>query len=113
TLPVLLGLWFRYIFQAVLTTAIMLPQRGRSIFHTRHPGLHVLRGALLAVTSLLTFLSVKHMPVGEFTAIAMIAPLVVTLLAAGLLGEHVSRLRWLLVTGGFIGTLVIIRPGGD
>jgi drug/metabolite transporter (DMT)-like permease len=113
TLPVLLGLWFRYIFQAVLTTAVMLPQRGRSIFHTRHFGLHVLRGALLATTSLLTFLSVAYMPVGEFTAIAMIAPLVVTLLAATLLGEHVSRLRWVLVAGGFVGTLVIIRPGGD
>ncbi len=113
TLPVLLGLWFRYIFQAVITTAVMLPQRGRAIFHTRHPGLHVLRGALLAATSLLTFLSVKYMPVGEFTAIAMIAPLVVTLLAASLLGEHVSRLRWTLVAGGFVGTLVIIRPGGD
>lgn len=113
TLPVLLGLWFRYIFQAVLTTAVMLPQRGRAIFHTRHPGLHVLRGALLAATSLLTFLSVAYMPVGEFTAIAMIAPLVVTLLAASLLGEHVSRLRWVLVAGGFVGTLVIIRPGGD
>jgi len=53
------------------------------------------------------------MPVGEFTAIAMIAPLVVTLLAATLLGEHVSRTRWVLVAGGFVGTLVIIRPGGD
>lgn len=113
TLPVLLGLWFRYIFQAVLTTVVMLPQRGRTIFHTRHPGLHMLRGLLLAVTSLLTFLSVKYMPVGEFTAIAMIAPLVVTLLAASLLGEHVSRLRWMLVAGGFIGTLIIIRPGGE
>jgi len=113
TLPVLLGLWFRYIFQAVLTTAVMLPQRGRTIFHTRHLGLHVLRGALLATTSLLTFLSVAYMPVGEFTAIAMIAPLVVTLLAATLLGEHVSRTRWVLVAGGFVGTLVIIRPGGD
>ncbi|MDZ4074106.1 MAG: DMT family transporter [Hylemonella sp.] len=113
TLPVLLGLWFRYIFQAVLTTAVMLPQRGRTIFHTRHLGLHVLRGALLATTSLLTFLSVAYMPVGEFTAIAMIAPLVVTLLAATLLGEHVSRTRWVLVAGGFAGTLVIIRPGGD
>ena len=34
TLPVLLGLWFRYVFQAVATTAIMLPQRGRALFRT-------------------------------------------------------------------------------
>ena len=53
------------------------------------------------------------MPVGEFTAIVMITPLAVTLLAATLLKEHVSRLRWALVAGGFAGTLVIIRPGGE
>lgn len=112
TLPVLLGLWFRYIFQAVITTAVMWPQRGRSIFHTRRVGAQLLRGALLLVSSMFTFFSVKYMPLGEFTAIAMITPLVVTLLAATLLGEHVSRRRWALVTGGFIGTLIIIRPGG-
>lgn len=112
TLPVLLGLWFRYIFQAVITTAIMLPQRGRALFRTRRLGAQLLRGALLLVTSLFTFLSVKYMPLGEFTAIAMITPLVVTLLAATLLGEHVSRRRWVLVAGGFVGTLIIVRPGG-
>ncbi len=112
TLPVLLGLWFRYIFQAVITTAVMLPRRGLAIFHTRRPRAHVLRGVLLLVTSLLTFLSVSYMPIGEFTAIAMIAPLVVTLLAASLLGERVSGKRWALVAGGFVGTLIIIRPGG-
>jgi drug/metabolite transporter (DMT)-like permease len=112
TLPVLLGLWFRYIFQAVITTAVMWPQRGRSLFHTRRLGAQLLRGAMLAVTSLFTFLSVKYMPLGEFTAIAMITPLVVTLLAATWLGEHVSRRRWVLVAGGFLGTLIIIRPGG-
>lgn len=113
TLPVLLGLWFRYVFQAVATTAIMLPQRGRALFRTRRLGAQLLRGVLLLVTSLFTFLSVKYLPVGEFTAIAMITPLVVTLLAATLLGEQVSRRRWVLVAGGFLGTLLIVRPGGD
>ncbi len=112
TLPVLLGLWFRYIFQAVITTVVMLPQRGPAMFHTRRPRAHLLRGVLLLLTSLMTFLSVAYMPVGEFTAIAMITPLVVTLLAAFLLGERVSPLRWALVAGGFVGTLVIVRPGG-
>ena len=51
------------------------------------------------------------MPVAEFTAIVMITPLVVTLLAATVLNEHVSPLRWALVAGGFAGTLVIMRPG--
>jgi drug/metabolite transporter (DMT)-like permease len=112
SVPLLFALWFRYAFQALATTVVMLPQRGRALLRTNRLFLQCLRGTLLFITSLFTFLSVKYMPVGEFTAIAMITPLVVTLLAATLLDEPVSRLRWTLVAGGFIGTLFIIRPGG-
>jgi drug/metabolite transporter (DMT)-like permease len=64
-------------------------------------------------TSLLAFASLKYMPVGEFTAIIMVSPLAVTVLAATVLHERVTPLRWVLVAGGFAGTLVIIRPGGE
>jgi drug/metabolite transporter (DMT)-like permease len=111
--PLLMALWFRYFFQAVATTAIVLPTRGRSIWVTRRLPWHLLRGVLLLTSSLLAFASLLYLPVGEFTAIVMITPLVITLLAATLLKEHVSRLRWGLVAGGFVGTLMIIRPGGS
>lgn len=111
TVPLLMALWFRYAFQAVLTTAVVVPLRGLRSLRTAHPRFHLLRGLLLLTTSLLSFLSLQHLPVGEFTAIVAIVPLVVTLLAATRLGESVSRLRWLLVVGGFVGTLIIIRPG--
>ncbi|WP_218628216.1 DMT family transporter [Variovorax sp. dw_308] len=110
--PVLMGVWFRYAFQAVATTAVLLPLHGTSLLRTAHPGYQVLRGALLLVTSVLAFLSLRYMPLAEFTAIVLIAPLAVTLLAATTLKEHVSPLRWALVAGGFAGTLVILRPGG-
>lgn len=110
--PLLMALWFRYFFQAAATTAIVLPLRGWPVWRTRRPGWHVLRGLLLLTSSFLAFASLRYLPVGEFTAIVMIAPLAVTLLAAWLLKEQVSLLRWLLVAGGFLGTLIIIRPGG-
>jgi drug/metabolite transporter (DMT)-like permease len=113
TVPLLMGLWFRYAFQAVTTTALVLPQRGWAVLRTRHLAFQVLRGFLLLISSFFAFLSLRFMPVAEFTAIVMIAPLAVTLLAATVLKERVSLLRWLLVIGGFIGTLVIIRPGGE
>jgi drug/metabolite transporter (DMT)-like permease len=113
SVPLLMALWCRYAFQAVLTTATVLPQRGMSVLRTRNPRFQWLRGALLLTSSLLAFASLKYMPVGEFTAIMMIAPLAITVLAATLLKEHVSPLRWILVVGGFAGTLVIIRPGGE
>ncbi len=113
SVPLLMALWFRYFFQAVATTAVVLPMRGLAVLRTAHPKFQCLRGVLLLTSSLLAFLSLKYMPVGEFTAIGAIVPLVITLLAATSLGEKVSPLRWGLVLGGFIGTLVIIRPGGD
>jgi drug/metabolite transporter (DMT)-like permease len=110
--PILMAVWFRYAFQAVATTAVLLPLRGTALLRTRHPRYQLLRGALLLVSSTLAFLSLRYMPLAEFTSIVLIAPLVITLLAATTLKEHVSPLRWTLVAGGFIGTLVILRPGG-
>lgn len=110
--PVLMALWFRYAFQAIATTAAMLPSRGWRLFKTAHLKFQCLRGMLLLTTSVFAFFSLKYMPVGEFTAIIMVTPLVITLLASLTLGERVSVLRWMLVVGGFVGTLIIIRPGG-
>jgi drug/metabolite transporter (DMT)-like permease len=111
--PVLMALWFRFAFQALATTAVVLPLRGASALRTKHPKFQCLRGVLMLCTSLLAFASLKYMPVGEFTAIIMVSPLAVTVLAATVLHEKVTPLRWLLVAGGFAGTLVIIRPGGE
>ena len=109
---VLLALWFRYAFHAVVVTAVMLPIRGRSLVRTEHPRYQALRGVLLLSVSLMSFVAVQYMPVGEFTAIVMVTPLAVTLLAALFLRERVTVLRWLLVAGGFAGALLVVRPGG-
>jgi len=91
---------------------VLLPLRGTALLRTQHPRYQALRGALLLGSSLFAFLSLRYMPLAEFTSIVLIAPLVITLLAATTLKEQVSPLRWTLVAGGFIGTLVILRPGG-
>ncbi|WP_349743413.1 DMT family transporter [Roseateles cavernae] len=113
-LPVLLILWARYSFQA-LTMAIWLGlQRARgdaAAFSSAHPKFQAVRGLLLLATSAMSFYGVQYMPVAEFTAINMLTPVVVTLLAALVLHERVSRLRWALVIGGFAGALIVIRPG--
>jgi drug/metabolite transporter (DMT)-like permease len=111
--PFVMVMWFRYTFQAVATTLMVLPARGSALLRTAHPRFQLLRGALLVATSGLAFFGLQAMPVGEFTAIVMITPLVITMLASLQLGERVSLLRWLLVFGGFAGTLIIIRPGSE
>ena len=110
---VLVALWFRYAIQTFVMSVLMLPVRGMAAFKTAHPKFQILRGLLLVVTTLLAFLSLSFMPVGEFTAIVLITPLVITLLAGKLLGETVSPLRWVLVAGGLVGAMVIIRPGHE
>ena len=110
SVPILMALWFRYAFQAVATAVVVLPLRGLSVLRTAHPNFQLLRGLLLLSASVFAFFSLRYMPVGEFTAIVMITPLAITLLAATALGERVSALRWSLVVGGFVGTLMIIQP---
>lgn len=111
--PVMMALSMRYGIQAALTTAVVLPHQGRAVWRTHHLGLHVLRGALLFSISALAFISLHRLPMGEFTSIVLLTPMVVTLVAARLLRERVSWLRKALVAGGFAGTLTILRPGAD
>lgn len=111
--PLLMALWFRYAFQAIAASLAILPKRGWALPPTAHPRFQFLRGVLLILSSALAFFSLKYLPVGEFTAIVMITPLIMTLLASLTLAERVSVWRWILVIGGFVGTLIIIRPGGE
>jgi drug/metabolite transporter (DMT)-like permease len=109
-LPVLLLLWARYAFQAV-AMAMWLGRKGRGGFATAHPKFQWMRGILLLVTSGMSFFGLQLMPVAEFTALGMLTPVVVTMLAAWVLHEPVSRTRWALVCGGFVGAVIVIRPG--
>ncbi len=113
SIPLVMILWARYVFQAVFTVAVVLPRTGRALATAQRPGLQILRGLLLMLCSTLGILSLTRIPVGEFTAIVMITPLLLTLLSAKLLKEPVSALRWPLVFGGFGGALIVIRPGTD
>jgi drug/metabolite transporter (DMT)-like permease len=113
-MPVLFVLWARYGIQAVLMAAWL--SRGSkatagATWLPRQPRFQLMRGVLLLITSAAGFYGVQLMPVAEFTAIVMLMPLIATLLAAWLLKEQVSRLRWAMVAGGFVGVLIVIRPG--
>lgn len=109
--PIAMGVWIRYMVQAVASTVFILPAQGRSVLVTRRPLQLVVRGLLLVGSTAFLFSSLIYLPVGEFTAIMLTTPLFITLIAATVLRERVSALRWCLVAGGFIGTLLVIKPG--
>lgn len=106
-------LWFRYAVQALGTTLVLAPVRGRAMWRTHSLRWQLLRGLLMVSCSLLAFYCLQRMPVAEFTATVMLTPLVLTALARFVMKEQVSALRWLMVVGGLIGAMLVIRPGGQ
>lgn len=108
--PVVMAVWFRFVVQTLTTGVLLWPRMKASMFVMHAPWLHVARGLLMLASSTVAFLSLRHIPVGEFTAVLMLVPLVITLLAAAWLGERVSWKTWALLLGGLSGALVIIRP---
>ena len=113
TVPLFMALWLRYLFQSLLTSAWVLPRTGWRWPRTQHPRFQMLRAALFAGTSLFGFLSIRFMPLPEFTAIVAATPLCVTLVAALWLRQPVSPLRWVLVATGLASVMLILRPGGS
>ncbi len=111
--PVLMLLWFRYAFQAVATFILRFPVQRSKLFRTPNPRFQTLRGVLLLITSACSFFGLQYLPVGEFTAMVMLSPLVATALAARVLKNHVSARRWWLMLAGLAGVLLVIRPGGQ
>jgi drug/metabolite transporter (DMT)-like permease len=83
----------------------------RAMLQVRWP-LHLLRG-VIAVIMLLTFvIGLQHLPLTETYSIFFVAPLFITALSGPVLGEHVSRARWVAIFTGLIGVLVVLRPTG-
>lgn len=113
TIPVLMALCVRYVLQALLSSAWLLPRHRGQVWQMRQPGLLVLRGMLLMASTILAMFSLRLIALADFAAIMMITPVVVTVLSATLLHEHVGRWQWVCVVAGFAGTLFIIQPGGS
>jgi drug/metabolite transporter (DMT)-like permease len=107
---VVLVLFARYALHAALMSAWIAASPDKT-FRSANPMFQIARGALLAFSSAMAFAALKRMPVAEFTAIVMLTPLVATLFARVWLKEVVSPLRWALVAAGFIGALLVVRPG--
>lgn len=101
----------RYIGNLVLMAAIVGPIRGREMVRTQKTKLVWIRGACLATASLFIGLSLSRIPVAETTAISFLSPIVVVVAAGRFLGEQVGWRGWIAVLFGFVGVMLIVRPG--
>lgn len=102
--------WTRQL--GLLAGAIFLiAYHGRTILRTLHPKLQVLRGAMAVGSATLFIIGVTYVPLADAVAVSFVAPFIVTLLGALVLREPVGWRRWVAVSLGFLGTLIVIRPG--
>ena len=102
--------FFRAFVSLVVIACFAGATRNISALRTNRFGAHVVRGALIAVTIFLYILGLSHLPLATALSLSYSAPLFLTVLSVPLLGERVKSARWIAVTFGFIGALIILRP---
>ncbi|MEM8977077.1 MAG: DMT family transporter [Pseudomonadota bacterium] len=103
-------------WQYAIALCVMLPSvidNGKSPLHTAVPGLHVLRVALAAGGVQLWVFGLAYVPIWQAIALVMLSPFFVTLGAGLILRESVSLRRWIAVSIGFAGGMIILAPWSD
>ena len=110
-LPVLQITWARYFFTVVFTLPVMFFFYNKQLVWTDKPKLQFFRGIILLCANICFFYAISVISLAKALTLAFIAPLIVTAFSPIILGEKVGVRRWTAVIIGFIGSLVVIRPG--
>ena len=110
-LPVLQITWARYFFTVVFTLPVMFFFYNKQLVWTDKPKLQFFRGIILLCANICFFYAISVISLAKALTLAFIAPLIVTAFSPIILGEKVGFRRWTAVIIGFIGSLVVIRPG--
>ncbi len=111
-IPVTEIVFIRYFVHVALILVLIAPVQ-RGIFRTRAWKLEVLRGLCLLGITVANFLAMRYLPLTVTGALMFTMPLMVTALSGPLLGEKIGPNRWVAVGIGFVGILIIIRPGTE
>ncbi len=104
--------WIRFaVFVLIMLPAIVLRRGGVNVLRSARPGLQVLRGIGLVLSSLFFIWGLRYLPIADASATAFIAPAFVTGLSIIVLGEKVGVRRWLATLVGLAGVVIVVRPG--
>jgi drug/metabolite transporter (DMT)-like permease len=104
--------FYRFAFGLLPLLGWILWDRAWGAWRTERPMAHVSRAVIGLTTMLLAFSALAYLPLAESTTIGFAAPLFAVMLSALVLKEKVGRHRWSAVAIGFLGVLVVMRPGG-
>lgn len=103
--------WARFFFHFAILAPIVLYRYGAAALRPARPVLQLLRSAFTLLATILFFAAISLMPIADALALLFVSPMVVTALSPLMLGERVGLRRWAAVVAGFLGALVILRPG--
>ena len=110
-IPTAQVVWLRFVGQFLLMAAILGPWSLPALLRTRKLRLQMTRSFLMVATTTCNFIAVRYLRLDQTVSIAFLAPLVVAALAGPYLGEWVGWRRMLAIVTGFIGILIVVRPG--
>ena len=97
-----------------ITLALFIPVAGGfHVLRTRHFRGHMVRGTLVLGANMSFFVALASMPIADATAIFFVSPLIIALFSVIFLGERVGPRRWAAIAVGFVGVVIMIRPGTD
>lgn len=108
--PLVQVVWGRYIFHLILAV-IFLGQSLPRLIRSANLKLQLIRSGFMFGSTTFYFAGVQFLPLTEANAINFLTPVLVVVLAQPFLGERVGMQRWIGVAVGFVGAMIIIRPG--
>ncbi len=109
--PLTAAVWLRYLVPTLLVGSYLVVTRGLKFAHAARPGVQVLRGITLVISTLCFWTALSHLPLVEAVTVSFICPTMVVIFSALLLGERPQRTHWIALAIGFIGVLIALRPG--
>ena len=110
-LPATFISWVRFAVHVVLVLLLFRSWANPAMFRVKSLPMQVLRGVFLFGSTIFNFAALRTLQLAETTSIYFFAPMVITALAGPLLGEWAGWRRWMAILAGFVGVLVITRPG--
>jgi drug/metabolite transporter (DMT)-like permease len=104
--------FIRALVALVVFAVLVMPfAGGLGVLRTRRPVIHIVRGLCVVAANMCLFLGLAALPLAEATAIFFVSPLIITVFSVIFLHETVGPRRWAAIAVGFVGVLVIVKPG--
>ena len=113
SVPAMEVVWLRFVVHAALAIVFLRPWRNLALYRSRHPVLQFLRSMGLFGSTIFNFLALTHLQMAETISISFGSAFVVAGFAGPVLGEWIGWRRWIAIVVGFIGVIVVTRPGPE